>query len=321
VWNGLSASKLDALIGLESAKRALKTLFSSGGSHAVLLYGGEGSGKTTLARILAQAMLCMAEGEERPCGLCAACTAFERDVCPDFLLVEPRPPSNIIKINQVHPVKPDPNPPSHVPIQPFLRTGPISARCKVVLVEDADRMNEYAANAMLKTLEEPNDYARLILTTQAVGRLPSTILSRCIAVACECPPASELAKHVPGLSEDEAQVADGSVGEATRLKLGGPLFGKFLAFTLDLESLRTGQALKAADEFRDLCSELAEAEQCGARQAQAEALKLLARCIMKMNPQRPNWVQAVIETHRRIVGNAGAPSAFDALFAGILTDR
>jgi len=321
VLSGLSVSKLDALTGLQSAKRALKTLLPSDGSHAVLFYGGEGSGKTTLARILAQAMLCLEKEEARPCGGCAACAAFERANCPDFLLVEPRPPSNIIRLNQVHPVKNDRDPPPHIPIQPFLRTGPVVARRKVVLIEHADRMNAPAANAMLKTLEEPNEFARLILTTQSVGRLPATILSRCIALACEYPRPDEQTAHTTGLSDVEIKVADGSVGEALRLKNGRSLFGKILAFASDLESLPAGQALVASDGFRSICAELAEAEQCGARQAQAEALSLLARCIMKMSPQRPNWVQATIDAHRRIVGNAGVTPTLDALFAGMLADK
>ena len=94
--------RLDGLIGLEHAKALVRRLsVGDSKSHAVLFYGPDGAGKTQLAGILAQAWLCKAPTSEGACGICGSCQASIRGNHPDLLIIEPLPPSHIIRLAAV----------------------------------------------------------------------------------------------------------------------------------------------------------------------------------------------------------------------------
>jgi DNA polymerase-3 subunit delta' len=311
----LSASRLSNLIGLEGIKNAVRQLSSPDNyTHAVLLYGGEGCGKTTVAQILARSWICLSPVDGEGCGTCKPCLAFAKGFNSDLLLVEPQPPANWIRLNQVVEVG-RANEGPHVPICTFLRTPPLSSRHKVVLIENADRMNLDAANALLKTLEEPSPFVKLVLTTTEVSRILATIRSRCMALACAFPELSEMPSD---LDERSLAMAGGSLGEIDRIKANPELFERLWGFSEHLPKRRLPEALVAAEEFRSICEKMAETANISARRAQTEALKILARYIIKVRPDRPDWTQAIVETHRRIQGNANVLPAFDSLFARIL---
>lgn len=312
--SGSSASKLSTLTGLSGAKSVLSGLFTGQtGVHAVLLYGAEGSGKTTVARVLAQYWLCQNPGPEGACGECQACGAFERGMSGDLLLIEPVGSSSIIRVGAI--VTPKVLLPGDPPLamDAFLRTRPINAIHKVVLMEDADRMNSSSANSLLKTLEEPQPYAKLILTTSSLSRLPATILSRCLAVSCELPKAEEWSAQ--GLPLEVLELFGGSPGAYQRSQKNADTYRKLWAFAERLPSRPATDVLAASEEFSSLCDELEKPNETNARAANAEGVKMLATFLSASQPDR---VRPVIEAHRRILGNANATITFDAMFAEIL---
>ncbi len=130
-------------------------------AHAYLFEGPEGVGKRLMALALARAVFC----QEGGCGTCAACRKVDHHNHPDLHLLEPD--GTTIKIEQIR------------AIQKELSYRPLEARKKVCLIDSADRMNQAAANALLKTLEEPSGEALLILLTSRPESLLSTIRSRC----------------------------------------------------------------------------------------------------------------------------------------------
>ncbi len=177
------------VIGHAWAVRGLEnSLATDRVAHAYLLTGPHAIGKTTLARVLAQALECT--GAHPPCGECMACQKIGRDRHPDVRVIEgvpvgykfdekaPPPPPRandrerrILKIDQIRALQHD------------LARSPFEGRWRVVILRRFEEANEEAANAFLKTLEEPPAHARLILTARDASLLLPTIASRCQVLA------------------------------------------------------------------------------------------------------------------------------------------
>jgi DNA polymerase-3 subunit delta' len=165
--------------------------------HAILLFGPRGVGKLALAERVSQLLLC--EGKQpRPCDACDACRWFRAGNHPDFRRLEPealakeppsdaeeeapaaskksKQPSIVIKVEQVR------------GLADFLYVRSHRGRLRVALVHPADDMNENAANALLKGLEEPPAGAVFILVSHRPAQLLPTIRSRCVSVPVPLPP-------------------------------------------------------------------------------------------------------------------------------------
>jgi DNA polymerase-3 subunit delta' len=133
--------------------------------HAYLFTGPDRIGKTTLARVFAMTLNCT--GDHPPCGQCRACTLIARDAHPDVTLVEAASMGSALKIEQVR------------ELQQTLALRPYEARYRVAILRRFHEANPAAANALLKTLEEPSPDVVLILTANSADRLLPTIVSRC----------------------------------------------------------------------------------------------------------------------------------------------
>jgi DNA polymerase III subunit delta' len=180
------------------AKRLLTAALDGGGAHAFLLHGPPGVGKRTAAFALAAALL----GDER---------RVEQRSHPDLYLLQPL--GEMIRIDDIRALRHD------------LHMRPFEAGRRVYLVLDADRMNEDAADALLKDLEEPPPYAVIVLVAAELGPLPPTILSRCQLVQfrrlSEGAVREWIAAQAPDRSADEVRVlaraSGGRLDRARRL--------------------------------------------------------------------------------------------------------
>jgi len=180
------------------AKRLLQAALAEGPAHAYLLHGPPGVGKRTAAFAFAAALL----GDER--------RVLAR-THPDLYVLEPL--GEMIRIDEVRALRHD------------LHMRPFEADRRVYLVLDAERMNEDAADALLKDLEEPPPYAVLVLVASELGPLPPTILSRCQAVPfrrlSERAVREWIAERANERSEDEvlalSRAAAGRLDRARRL--------------------------------------------------------------------------------------------------------
>ena len=142
--------------------------------HALLVTGVPGIGKRHFAEAFIGALLCEGEGEGA-CGECRGCRLLAAGSHPDRIAVEPEEEGKAIPVAAVRRLT------ERLALRP--QYGP----WQVALVEPAERMNANAANALLKTLEEPNPGTLLILVSARPSQLPATIRSRCQQITLTAP--------------------------------------------------------------------------------------------------------------------------------------
>ena len=209
---------LSAFAGNHAVKAQLSQQEEGRGlSHAYILSGPAGSGKHTLARLLCGAMLCAAPAEGRPCGRCGPCKKVFAGIHPDVSVISGPGEGKPIAVDQVRQLRSD----------AYIR--PNEGARKIYLLENADRMNASAQNAMLKLLEEGPAYAVFLLLAENGGGLLRTVRSRCeeLALAPVSPGEAEawLRERFPGKSREEleqaAEECQGILGRAVDLLEGG----------------------------------------------------------------------------------------------------
>ena len=190
--------------------------------HALLITGLKGTGKRSLAALIASCLLCT--GENKPCGLCKSCIQVRKQEHPDFTVLRPGAPiapgvdkgKKIIPVDDVR------------ELSRIVRNNPFESRHRVAVIEQADAMNANAQNALLKTLEEPPAYAHFLLLTEVPGALLPTIVSRC----------QEL-KLLPWPEESIRRILEGSGVERDRIpsaaRLSAGSIGQALTMAQDAE--------------------------------------------------------------------------------------
>lgn len=137
-------------------------------SHAYIFAGEEGSGKMMIAERFAAALQCT-DTEDRPCGSCISCMQAESHNHPDIIFVTHE--KKIISVEDIR-----------SQLVNDISIKPYSGQYKIYIIDDAEKMNEAAQNALLKTLEEPPEYAVILLLTTNTGAFLQTILSRCVTL-------------------------------------------------------------------------------------------------------------------------------------------
>ncbi|HRN50824.1 MAG TPA: DNA polymerase III subunit delta' C-terminal domain-containing protein [Anaerolineales bacterium] len=208
------------LLGHEWAVGLLRRQIADGRQrHAYLFTGPLGVGRRSLALRLAQALNCTqspAPGEM--CGECRACRGFGRAQHPDLLLVERQEGDREIKIDALR------------ALSRSLSRTPLEARYQIALILNFHYASEEAANALLKTLEEPNPSVILCLTAVDADSIPATVVSRCELVRLRPQQPSELAAALQsrlGVAALQAQllaaVSQGLPGLAVRMHQDGTL--------------------------------------------------------------------------------------------------
>lgn len=154
----------DEVFGQSAIVQTLRNQVKSGRvGHAYLFCGLRGSGKTSIARILAKAVNCEHTVDGNPCGKCEHCN-FKNDVNPDIIEIDAASNNGVDSIRQ---------------LIDEVNYKPTNTKYKVYIIDEVHMLSGSAFNALLKTIEEPPDHAIFILATTEYNKVPSTIKSRC----------------------------------------------------------------------------------------------------------------------------------------------
>lgn len=196
--------------------------------HALLVHGPVGIGKTEFAHALAASVLCEDPRGALACEACASCHWFSqanhpdyREIVPESALEDEEGPegegakadkakSLVIKVEQIR------------PLADFVALTTHRAGYRVMLIRPAEALHPAAANALLKTLEEPPPYTLIILVSNQPARLLATIRSRCRRLALHAPPPETALEWLRGQSIPEAAAVLSAAG-------GAPLLARDLA--------------------------------------------------------------------------------------------
>ncbi|MFQ5398014.1 MAG: DNA polymerase III subunit gamma/tau [Anaerolineae bacterium] len=159
-------ARFDDVIGQEHVTRTLRNSLAAGRvGHAYLFCGPRGTGKTTIARLLAKGVNCLHEyPAQRPCNNCAACIAINEGRFLDLIEIDAASNTGVDDIRD---------------LRDKIHFSPGEGRQKVYIIDEVHMLSTAAFNALLKTLEEPPPHAMFVLATTEQHKVPLTIKSRC----------------------------------------------------------------------------------------------------------------------------------------------
>lgn len=164
----------------DAVDRFHRMIFAERLPHALIIPAREGDGAQILAQTLARAALCSAPELGYPCNRCKSCLLHQADTHPDYIKLEPGGASVTVRVDDIR-----------LLVDRFNSTAQISTR-KVAVIQHAETMNTAAANALLKTLEEPPGDSLLLLVTEGTKPLLPTVRSRCQPIPVSRPTAAQV---------------------------------------------------------------------------------------------------------------------------------
>src|SRR5438105_9395091 len=190
------SSTFDEVIGQEHVAQTLKRAIESDRiAHAFLFCGTRGTGKTSMARILAKALNCKnSDGPTvLPCNKCDSCLAIARGEDIDVIEIDAASNTGVDNIRE---------------LIENSQYRPARSRFKVYIIDEVHMLSKSAFNALLKTLEEPPEHVKFILATTEPEKVLATILSRCQRYDFRNIPTREIAAHLAAISKQEKIAAD-----------------------------------------------------------------------------------------------------------------
>ncbi len=187
-WRPLA---FDDVVGQQHITRTLRNALVRGRiRHAYLFSGPRGTGKTTMARLLAKAVNCQAEeAAARPCNVCANCLSMNESRYLDLIEIDAASHTSVDDVRE---------------LRDKIAFAPAEGSYKVYIIDEAHRFSANAFDALLKTLEEPPDHAIFVLATTEIDKVPATIKSRCLQFEFRRVSLRELTERLSHITEQES---------------------------------------------------------------------------------------------------------------------
>src|SRR5688572_6951667 len=190
-------AKFSELISQEHVRTTLENAITQGRiAHGYILSGQRGTGKTTVARIIARCLNCIKGPTPQPCGECASCHEIAEGSSVDVIEIDAASNRGINEMRE---------------LRDNVRYRPARDRYKVFIIDEAHQITSEAFNALLKTLEEPPEWVVFILCTTEAHKIPVTIASRCQQFSFRSVDFSELVARMRWICQQEGIQADDDV--------------------------------------------------------------------------------------------------------------
>ena len=215
-------AKFTDIIGQEQLKEHLQNAIAMNKvSHAYIINGERSSGKEFIAKVFAAALQCE-KGETEPCGECHSCIQAKSGNQPDIIFVAHDKP-NTIGVEDIR-----------TQINNDIGIKPYSSPRKVYIMNEGEKMTVQAQNALLKTLEEPPEYAVILILTANVDSLLPTILSRCVVLHMKPVPDHKVKKYLM----EELEIPDYKANICVAFARGNIGKAKMLASSEEFEKVK-----------------------------------------------------------------------------------
>ena len=282
----------ERIIGNDKVKQFLNNAINENHIlHSYLFSGIEGIGKKLFAIEFAKKILCIEQNDEQE--NCLSCLKFKSSNHPDFMILEPE--NNVIKIEQIR------------NMQEKISEKPIVSKKKVYIIVDSDCMTKEAQNCLLKTLEEPPEYATIILTTANESKLLNTIKSRCIKVKFNGLLENEINQYLKQNEivvneENYIKISQGSIGKLLDIKEDEDVYNQV---NIVLENIDKNTLIDILNKAEILYSQKDKIQ---------EILDYINIYLYKTKDIRKiNCIEYVEDTKRRLISNGNYDMCIDYL--------
>ena len=286
----------ETILGNEKNKQILqKSIQNNTISHSYMFVGIQGIGKKIIAKEFAKNILCLNTNNNQNC-TCKSCIEFETNNNPDFSMIGPD--GNSIKIEQIR------------ELQKKIQEKPIISNNKVYIIDDADMMTQEAQNCLLKTLEEPPEYATIILIGSNENLFLTTIKSRCMILHFEPISNENIKKYlqtelaISNIDDEMIDIFQGSIGKAIELKDKKEEYEKIIAFVENLDKKDIIDLYKLAEPIYKSKEEIFEI---------LDYINILLLKKARQNYLYTDCIQIVEDTKKRLKQNGNYDMCIDNL--------